>query len=105
MSRARAAAGETIATMIAVALSVGTAILLAPEPGPAVLGGMLALTLSRSQLERDVRGRLEAAITMPLIDLAAAGIGALLLAAPIAGAALYTVGLTGGVWLRRFGPL
>jgi len=104
LTKARAALGETVATMVVIALAVGTGLLLAPEPGPAVLGGMLALTLSRSQLERDVRGRIEAGIAMPLVGLAAAGIGALLLIAPIAGAALYVLGMTAGVWLRRLGP-
>ena len=105
MSRVTAAVGETVATMLAVVLSVVTALLLAPEPGPAVLGGMLAITLSRSQLERDARGRVEAAIAMPVIGVLAAGTGALLLAAPIAGAAAYTLALALGAWIRRLGPV
>jgi len=89
--------------MLAVALSVGSALLLDPEPGTAVLGGMLALTLSRSQLERDWRGRLEAAVALPLIGVVAALVGFLLLEAPVAGAAAYTLALAASVFVRRFG--
>jgi len=103
--KARAAAGETLVTMLAVALTVLSAWLLDPEPGAAVLGGMLALTLSRSQLERDWRGRLEAAIALPVIGVVAALLGVLLLAVPVVGAAVYTLGLAASVLIRRFGPV
>ena len=103
--KARAAIAETVTTMLAVVLTVVSSLLLDPEPGATVLGGMLALTLSRSQLERDRRGRVEAAIALPVIGLLAAAVGLLLITAPIVGAAAYTVGLTASVLIRRFGPV
>ncbi|QEO09541.1 FUSC family protein [Protaetiibacter larvae] len=102
-SRWRRALVEALLTVAAVAATAGTAWLLAPEPGPVTLAGMLAMTLSRSQLERDVRGRVEAAIALPVIGLAAAGTGALLVGVPWAGAAVYVLAMFASVWVRRFG--
>ena len=104
MPRTRSALGETAATLLAIALTIASAWLLAPEPGAVVLGGMLALALSRSQLERDAKGRLEAGIGIPLVGLVGAGIGLLLLEARWVGALVYVLALAASVWVRRFGP-
>lgn len=74
-------------------------------PGGAfVLGTVLAMALSRSRLTADWRGRGEAAVVLPVLALATAGVGVLLLAVPVVGAVAYTLVLSGSVWLRRFGP-
>jgi uncharacterized membrane protein YccC len=103
--RIRLALGTAVVTIVAMVLTLLTTFALVPELGPAVLGAMLCLTLARSQLEKDARGRIEAAVALPLIGLAAAGIGALLVHVPVVGAVVYVLGMTLSVWLRRFGAV
>ncbi|MGN6325028.1 FUSC family protein [Pseudolysinimonas sp.] len=103
--RLRLAGGTAVVTILAIVLTLATTVPLVPELGPAVLGAMLCITLSRSQLERDARGRIEAGIALPVIGLAAAGIGFLLLHLPVVGALVYVLGMTLSVWLRRFGAV
>lgn len=96
---------EAIVTMLAALVTMLCALAIDPEPGPAILAIVLCLSLSRSQLDRDLRGRLEAAITLPAVSLAALGVGMLLLHAPWIGAATFVAGISLSIWLRRFGPL
>jgi uncharacterized membrane protein YccC len=103
--RIRLAVGTAVVTVVAMVLTLLTTFALVPELGPAVLGVMLCLTLARSQLEKDARGRIEAAVALPVIGLAAAGIGTLRLRAPIVGAVVYVLGMMLSVWLRRFGTV
>ncbi len=85
-----AAVRSAVVTMAAVVLTLGVALALDPGPGPAVFAMLLAISLSRSQLERDLRGRLEAGIAMPLVSLIGLGVGALLTSAPVVGAAIFS---------------
>jgi hypothetical protein len=101
----RGALGRAVVTVVAVILTLLTTLAFAPEIGPAVLGAMLCLTLARSQLEKDVRGRIEAAVALPAIGLVAAGVGLLLLRLPVVGAIVYVGGVTLSIWLRRFGAV
>jgi len=103
--RIRSSLAQATVTMLAVLATIAVCLLIAPEPGPAVLGAMLCLTLSRSQLERDWRGRLEAGIALPVIGLISAGVGLLLLNLPILGAIVYVLGMFLSIFLRRFGPV
>ncbi|MES1212364.1 MAG: FUSC family protein, partial [Leifsonia sp.] len=104
-ARIRSSLAQAVVTMLAILATIAVCLLIAPEPGPAVLGGMLCLTLSRSQLERDWRGRLEAGIALPFIGLLSAGVGVLLLGLPIVGAIVYVAGMFLSIHLRRFGPV
>ncbi|MBN9193106.1 FUSC family protein [Microbacterium sp.] len=97
----RSAAVTTAAALVTLAVAV----LLDPEPGPAIFGMLLAVSLSRSQLERDLRGRLEAGLVLPLVALMGAGVGALLVSLPWLGALVFTLAVTLSVYLRRFGEL
>ena len=94
---------EAVVSMMAALLTLACAQLLAPGPGSAVLAVVLSLSLARSRLDRDRRGRLEAAIALPVVGLAATGVGLLLRDAPWFGAAAFTVGVSASVWLRQFG--
>jgi len=76
-----------------------------PGLGPAVLAVVLCLSLSRSQLDRDRRGRVEAAIVLPAVGLVAVGVGMLLYRAPWLGALVFIAGMFLSIWLRRFGPM
>ncbi|WP_458071936.1 FUSC family protein [Rhodanobacter sp. BL-MT-08] len=96
---------EAIVTMLAALATMCCALAIDPEPGPAILSVVLCVSLSRSQLDRDRRGRLEAALTLPVVSLAALGVGMLLLRAPWLGAGFFVVAISMSIWLRRFGPL
>lgn len=103
LSNALRALPEAVVSMVAALLTLACAQWLAPGPGSAVLAVVLSLSLARSRLDRDRRGRLEAAIALPAVGLAATGVGWLLLHAPWMGAAAFTVGVASSVWLRQFG--
>src|SRR6185437_13703077 len=92
---------EAVVAMAAALLALACAQWFAPGPGSAVLAVVLSLSLARSRLDRDRRGRLEAAIALPVVGLAATGVGWLLLHAPWIGAAAFTVGVAASVWLRQ----
>lgn len=95
---------EAIASMLAILATFVGVLALDPEPGPLVLGVVLTLSLWRSQLDHDWRGRLQAAAVLPLVGLVSLGLGALLLRLPLAGATVSIAGISASIWLRRFGP-
>lgn len=69
----------------------------------AVLATVVALSLGR----REFAGRAEfarSALLLPVIGVAAAGVGWLLTAEPVVGAVVFVAGMSVPVWLRRFGP-
>jgi hypothetical protein len=96
---------EAIVTMLAVLATLACALAIDPEPGPAVLAVVLCLSFSRSHLDRDVRGRLEAAVALPVVSLVAIGVGTLLQRSPWLGAMVFVAGMFVSIWLRRFGPM
>jgi len=96
---------EACVTMLAVIVTLLCALAIAPGPGPAVLAVVLSLSLSRSHLDRDLRGRIEAAIALPVVGLVAVGVGMLLHRAPWLGALVFVAGMFLSIWLRRFGPM
>lgn len=96
---------EAVVTMLAAIVTLACALAIDAEPGPAVLAVVLCVSLSRSHLDRDRRGRLEAAVALPVVGLAATGVGFLLLHLPWVGAAVFVAGMSVSIWLRRFGPL
>ena len=96
---------EAIVTMLAALTTLFCAMAIAPEPGPAVLAIVLCLSFSRSHLDRDLRGRLEAAVALPVVGLVVVGVGMLLRHTPWIGAAVFVLGMFVSIWLRRFGPM
>ena len=92
-------------TMLAALTTLACAMAIDPEPGPAVLAVVLCLSFSRSHLDHDLRGRLEAAIALPVVGLVVTGVGMLLHRAPWDGAAVFVVGMFLSIWVRRFGPM
>lgn len=97
--------GRGALALIAVAIVVAVILAILPEPAAVMLGIALTASLSRSQLERDRRGRLEALLVLPVIGLAGVALGALLRASPGIGAVVYVVVLVSAVALRGRGPL
>jgi hypothetical protein len=93
---------EATITMLAATATLLCALALDPEPGPGILAVVLCLSLSRSQLDRDVHGRMEAAIMLPAVGLAALGVGFLVHRAPWLGAIAFIAGMSVPIWLRRF---
>jgi hypothetical protein len=96
---------EASVTMLAAIATLVCALAIAPGPGPAVLAVVLCLSLSRSRLDRDLRGRIEAAIALPVVGLLAVGVGMLLQRAPWLGALVFVGGMFASIWLRRFGTM
>ena len=96
---------EAIATMLAALATLACTMAIAPGLGPSVLAVVLTLSLSRSQLDRDRRGRIEAALVLPMVAFATLGVGWLLRHWPWAGAATFVMGMSTSIWLRRFGPM
>lgn len=89
--------------LTATAIVVTVILAVDPEPASVVLGIALTSSLSRSQWERDRRGRLEALLLLPPLGLATMGVGALLNQVFWLGAVVYVVALVGVTLLRRFG--
>lgn len=104
-SKPLAALQEAVATMLAALASLGAVLAIDAEAGPATLGVVLSLSLSRSHLDHGLRERAEAAIAMPLVALGAISVGMLLHRVPWIGAGVFTAALFVSIWLRRFGPL
>ncbi|WP_440268610.1 FUSC family protein [Dyella sp.] len=104
-SRLGRAGLEAVATMLATIATLLCVLPISREPGPAILAVVLCLSLSRSQLDRNRRGRIEAFLVLPAVGLAAAGVGVLLHRFPIVGALVFITGMFVAIWLRRFGPM
>jgi uncharacterized membrane protein YccC len=96
---------EASVTMLAAIVTLLCALAMDPSLGSAVMAVVLCLSLSRSHLDRDRRGRIEAAIALPVVSLVAVGVGFLLYRAPWLGALVFVAGMFLSVWLRRFGPM
>ena len=96
---------EAVVTMLAVLSTLACTLAIAPGSGPAVLAVVLSLSLSRSHLDRDLRGRLEAAVVLPLVGLVAIGVGMLLRQLPWVGALTFVAGMFLSIWLRNFGSM
>jgi len=97
--------GEAALTLWAALMAMAGALLLDPEPEPAVLAVVLTMSLARSHLEHGLRERVEAAVLLPVVALGALGIGLLLRSWPWVGAVAFTAAVSGAIWLRRFGPM
>ncbi len=95
---------EAVLTMSAALVTMACAMAIDPEPGPVTLAIVLAYALSRSHLDHDLRGRLEAAVILPIVSLGALAVGMLLLHVPWIGAIVFVAGMGLSIWLRRFGP-
>ncbi|MFS8137277.1 MAG: hypothetical protein ACMG50_04025, partial [Thermomonas sp.] len=95
---------DACVTMLAILGTLACAMLLAPEPGAGVLAVVLCLSFARSHLDHDLRGRLEAAVALPVVGLVAVGVGMLLLHQRWLGAGVFVLGMFAAVWLRQFGP-
>jgi hypothetical protein len=90
---------EATVTMLAILAALGTTLLIDPEPGPAVLAVVLTMSLARSQLDRDLRGRLESLGILPLVALASVGVGSLLKYLPIPGAIVFVLGMSASIYV------
>ena len=99
------ALAEAAATLLAAIATLLCVLTISREPSAGVLAVVLCLSLSRSQLDRDRRGRIEAVFVLPAVGLAAAGIGFLLHHFPLIGALVFSGGMFVSIWLRRFGAM
>ncbi|RKN37984.1 hypothetical protein D7294_25665 [Streptomyces hoynatensis] len=95
-------------TAVAVLLGFFSAVLLARAAdltdGVIVLTVALVVSLARTQQGASPRRRLAGLALLPVVSVAASGLGRLLAERPAAGGALFTCCLAAAVWARRFGP-
>lgn len=91
--------------MLAAVATLLCTLAVAPGGGPAVLAVVLSLSMARSHLDHDLRGRLEAAVALPLVAFVAMGVGLLLRQVPWLGAVAFVAGMFLSIWLRRWGPM
>ncbi len=111
--RQRLAAWPAVAGTIGAALGTFATVLLARTvidggSAAAVLGVVLALTLSRVRRSRPVRARHQRLLPLlvtPLIALLASEVGRLTARHRTAGEALFVLAISGAIWVRRFGPI
>jgi len=96
---------EAVVTLLAVLATMVCTWSVAPGAGAAVLAAVLALSLSRSHMDRDWRGRLEAVVVLPLVGFVALGVGMLPRQMPWVGASAFVAGMFLSIWLRRFGSM
>jgi len=96
---------EAVVTMLAVLATLLCTLGIAPGGGAAVLAVVLSLSLSRSHMDHDLRGRLEAIVVLPLVGFVAMGVGLLLRHMPWMGALAFVAGMFLAIWLRRFGSM
>ncbi|MES2170505.1 MAG: FUSC family protein [Actinomycetota bacterium] len=100
---------DAAVTLVSMLLSFGSVLVLQQafglDDGLLVLSVALSMTLSRTNAGRSTREQLFGLVIVPVVALAAFGVGALLLDLPIAGSVLFIVAVSGAIWLRRFGPL
>ena len=96
---------EACVTMLAAGFTLISTQVIASGIGPGVLAVVLALSLSRSHLDRDRRGRIEAAIILPFISLIAVATGFLLLHKPWLGALLFIACMFISIWVCKFGAM
>jgi len=94
---------EAAVTVLAMAAAVACSQAVAHGPAAGVLGAVLALSLARSHLAAERRGWLEALVLLPVVSVAAFGIGALLAHRPWLGAAAFIAAATVPAWIRRLG--
>lgn len=90
--------------MLAILGTLACTMAIASEPAAGVLAVVLCLSFARSHLDHDWRGRLEAAVALPLVGLVAVGVGMLLLHERWLGASVFVLGMFAAVWLRQLGP-
>ena len=96
---------EASVTMLAGMLTLVCALAIDPGPASAILAMVLSLALSRSHLDRDRRGRIEAILVLPVVGLIAMAAGFLLHRTPWLGASVFVAGMFLSIWMRRFGPM
>src|ERR1700760_2457732 len=70
---------------------------------PAILSALLSIGLTRSRKHHGARALVRRIVSIPLVALGAASVGALFLHVPVAGAAVFTLGMGLSVALRRYG--
>ena len=94
---------EAIVTFAAALATLACTLALGRGLDSAVLGVVLCVSLSRSQLDRDKGHRLQTVLVLPAVGLSAIGVGSLLRDMPWLGALVFVAFMSLSIWLRRFG--
>ena len=102
--RARGAAVAFATALVSGACAAAIAALTGIGIGAVILAVMLSISLTERRLGRSARERWAALVAVPVVALLAGGVAWLLLSAWWAGAAVFVLVISGGIWIRRFGP-
>src|SRR4051812_28048266 len=98
---------DPVVTMVAVLGAYGSALLLAHATHQhaqlMILAVVLTLTLERTQREADHGHRVRTLVILPVVAVAASGVGHLLAHHANLGDALFVAAIGGLIWMRRFG--
>ena len=105
----RTAWHATVVTMSGVLATFGTALLIEHfahlHTGAVILAVVLAMTLGRQAGSHSGRSRIVSLVLLPAVAVVAMQVGTLLVQHPNLGDALFVAAVSGGIWLRRFGPV
>ncbi|PJJ63385.1 FUSC family protein [Compostimonas suwonensis] len=69
-----------------------------------VLAVMLSLSYTQERAGATIRQRLLGAVALPVVAVAAGGVGALMVGLPVLAAVLFVLAMSGAIWVRRLGP-
>jgi Fusaric acid resistance protein-like len=99
----RGAAVAMLAVLGSLATAIALRITVSADAQVPILAVVLALTLSRVA-PRSTHERTAAVMEMPLVALAAGAVGWLVIHEPWLGQPMLVLGLSVGIWMRRWGP-
>ena len=70
-----------------------------------VLAVMLSISFTPERAGASARQRLASIVVLPLVGIAAGGVGSLMFKMPLIGDSLFVLVLSGAIWIRRYGPV
>lgn len=70
-----------------------------------VLAVMLSISFTPERAGASARQRWVSIVVLPLVGVAAGGVGSLMFETPVVGDSLFVIVLSGAIWIRRYGPV
>ncbi|WP_460520378.1 FUSC family protein [Humibacter antri] len=103
--RLRSTAVTYATVLISAAISCVPAIRFGLGISIVVLAVMLSISFTPERAGTSARQRSVSVVALPLVGVAAGGVGALMFKTPLIGDSLFVLVLSGAIWIRRFGPV
>ncbi|MGA0567036.1 FUSC family protein [Rathayibacter sp. KR2-224] len=102
--RLRTAAVQHVIAVVSGVAACIPAVVFGAGPSVVVLAVMLSISFTAERAGATAAQRWSSVATLPLVGIAAAGVGYLLVAVPLVGDPLFVLVLSAAIWVRRFGP-